>query len=142
MYSDLFTPISPPRGKDCRLSLYYKDGFPMENESRISLLITKFSYFYTIKIAKLYEISRLISVSILIGNPPSLIQKNYINSPSKKSKTINCLIQCTILNEEIWMKIINSNKQICCCLDLVNQFARSKTRCTTAQCLPYWRSGR
>ena len=30
----------------------------------------KLSYFYTIKIAKLYEISKLISVSILIGNPP------------------------------------------------------------------------
>ena len=28
------------------------------------------SYFYSIKIAKLYEISKLISVSILIGNPP------------------------------------------------------------------------
>ena len=30
----------------------------------------KLSYFYTIKIVKLYEISKLISVSILIENPP------------------------------------------------------------------------
>ena len=44
----------------------------MENESQISLLITYSLAIFicTIKIAKLYEISKLISVSILIGNPP------------------------------------------------------------------------
>ena len=48
-------------------------GFPIEIETQIS----KLSYFYFIKIAKLYVISLLILVSILIGNPP-YISPNYI----------------------------------------------------------------
>ena len=49
-----------------------KGGFPIEIETQIS----KLSYFYTIKIAKLYEISKLISVSILSGNRPLCIRKS------------------------------------------------------------------
>ena len=52
-----------------RKSLPSKGGFPIEIETKISRLIT-YSYFYVIKIAKLYVISFLILVSISIGNPP------------------------------------------------------------------------
>ena len=41
--------------------------FPIEIEAQIS----KLSYLYIMKIAKLYVISLLILVSILIGNPPT-----------------------------------------------------------------------
>ena len=73
------------------------------------------SYFYTIKIAKLYEISILILVSILIGNPPigkpvhalktashlpqtrfvHLTSQNVILGIRNKIKDIGLLYNCT-----------------------------------------------
>ena len=57
----------------CPLSLFYQtlrwisDGKCIPNKLAYYM---KLSYFYIIKIAKLYEISKLILVSIFIGNPP------------------------------------------------------------------------
>ena len=45
----------------CEIEKQQIGGLPMKNESQISIAIF---------IAKLYEISKLISVSIFIGNPP------------------------------------------------------------------------
>ena len=50
-------------------------GFPIEIESQISLLIT---YSLVIKIAKLYVISKLIWVTILIGNPPNFSKNSLL----------------------------------------------------------------
>ena len=61
----------------------------MENESQISLLITYSLAIFicTIKIAKLYEISKLISVSILIGNPPyGLVDLSWFQKKILKHK--------------------------------------------------------
>ena len=48
-------------------------GFPIEIESQINNLIYIAIFIYEKAIAKLYEINKLICVSILIGNPPSIL---------------------------------------------------------------------